>query len=49
MKLHTLILLPLITFGAACRSSSSAEQVSDYHPTTMSEDEFKALHSPPPG
>jgi carboxymethylenebutenolidase len=47
MKLHSLVLLPLLTLGAACVCAKNSEPVSDFHPTTMSEAEFKALHSPP--
>lgn len=47
MKLHSLLLLPFLAFAVACHSAKNSEQASQFHPTTMSEAEFKALHSPP--
>lgn len=47
MKLQSLILLPLFTLGVACQSAKHDEQASAFHPKSVSEEEFKAMHTPP--
>jgi len=48
MKLHILV-LTLLALSASCHSTDErrSEASGDFHPTTVSEAEFKAMHLPP--
>ncbi|MDZ4774137.1 MAG: dienelactone hydrolase family protein [Planctomycetota bacterium] len=47
MKLQSLLITSTLAVSVACHSASSVERTGDFHPTSVSEEEFKAMHTPP--
>ena len=47
MKLHSLLITSTFAISMACHSAPNVERASTFHPTSVTEEEFKAMHTPP--